>query len=228
MNKRKPDDEFANINLSFIDSDGKEKIIYCPESKDSKEMQSPNKSSMSLNDNIEKVKSNPTPVQKEEALQELEEQHFTIHYDDTGYTYDTIFLPYFIGAKKITIEDPYIRVTHQVQNFLRFCETALKAETVKEIKLITSYDDQTRLSDLKDQLEDLKQSLLDRDIVLDIEFNTNMHDREVYTDNGWSIKIGRGLDFYQKPSSWFEVGTSDLSLRKCLETNVDIFKIKKA
>ena len=36
MNKRKPDDEFANIDLSFFTADGKEIIVYCPESKDVK------------------------------------------------------------------------------------------------------------------------------------------------------------------------------------------------
>ena len=46
-----------------------------------------------------------------------------------------------------------------------------------------------------------------------------------YLDNGWIIKIGRGLDFYQKPGGWFEVGANDLSLRKCLETKVDIFRV---
>lgn len=33
MNKRKPDDEFANIDLSYINSDNKEIVVYCPESK---------------------------------------------------------------------------------------------------------------------------------------------------------------------------------------------------
>jgi ATP-dependent Lon protease len=51
-----------------------------------------------------------------------------------------------------------------------------------------------------------------------------MHDREIRLDNGWIIKIGRGLDFYQKPNGWFEIGANDLFLRKCLETKVDIFK----
>ena len=32
-----------------------------------------------------------------------------------------------------------------------------------------------------------------------------MHDREIRIDNGWVVKIGRGLDFYQKSGSWFEV-----------------------
>ena len=51
-----------------------------------------------------------------------------------------------------------------------------------------------------------------------------MHDREIRIDNGWTVKIGRGLDFYQKPDGWFGIGSNDLLLRKCLETKVDIFK----
>jgi len=34
MNKRKPDDEFALINLSYFNSGGTEVVVYCPESKD--------------------------------------------------------------------------------------------------------------------------------------------------------------------------------------------------
>ena len=41
MNKRKPDDEFANINLSFINAMGQEIIVYCPESKDAAATQQP-------------------------------------------------------------------------------------------------------------------------------------------------------------------------------------------
>jgi len=38
------------------------------------------------------------------------------------------------------------------------------------------------------------------------------------------IKIGRGLDFYQKPATWHEIGVHDLALRRCLETKVDIYR----
>ena len=62
------------------------------------------------------------------------------------------------------------------------------------------------------------------DIVLEVRVNENLHDREIRLDNGWIIKLGRGLDFYQKPESWFAIGASDFSLRKCLETKVDIFR----
>jgi ATP-dependent Lon protease len=32
MNKRKPDDEFANIDLSYFDANGREAVVSCPES----------------------------------------------------------------------------------------------------------------------------------------------------------------------------------------------------
>jgi ATP-dependent Lon protease len=78
---------------------------------------------------------------------------------------------------------------------------------------------------MHDRLDELKQSLLELDVILDIKLNPNLHDREIRLDNGWVIKIGRGLDIYQKPNNWFEIGANDLSLRKCLETKVDIFKV---
>ena len=44
----------------------------------------------------------------------------------------------------------------------------------------------------------------------------------------WLIKIGRGLDFYQKPATWHEIGVHDLALRRCLETKVDVFRTNLA
>jgi ATP-dependent Lon protease len=70
----------------------------------------------------------------------------------------------------------------------------------------------------------LKQSLPEPDVELEVKLNRNIHDREIRLDNGWVIEIGRGLDFYQKPASWFEVGAHDLDLRKRLETKLDVFR----
>ena len=160
----------------------------------------------------------------ERAAVDLKEQHFTIMYGDTGYSYESILGPYLQGAKAVVIEDPYIRQQHQIQNLIRFCETVLKSGTVKKINLITVYDDDTKLADIAKKMEKLKQSLLKLDVVLEVKLNSKMHDREIRLDNGWVIKIGRGLDFYQSPGHWFEGGANDLSLRKCLETKVDIFR----
>ena len=59
-----------------------------------------------------------------------------------------------------------------------------------------------------------------------MDFSDTLHDRTIRLDNGWVVKIGRGLDFYQKPQSWFELGSNDLALRRCLETMVDIFRVE--
>ena len=77
---------------------------------------------------------------------------------------------------------------------------------------------------MAEKFEELKQSLIEIDVQLDVKINENLHDREIRINNGWSIKMGRGLDFYQKPDSWYGIGSNDLSLRKCLETKIDIFK----
>lgn len=148
----------------------------------------------------------------------------SFHYGATGYSYDSLIAPYLQGARTVVIEEPYIRMTHQIQNFVRFCETVIKTGTVKRIELTTGYDNDTPLAEIQEKLDNLQQSLLELDVIPDIQLNPNLHDREIRIDNGWIIKTGRGLDFYQKPSSWFEIGASDLSLRKCLETKVDIYR----
>jgi ATP-dependent Lon protease len=242
MNKRKSDDEFAMINLSYFNKENKEVVVYCPESKTATATQDPARRDIhnDLGDGQEspkpkkKAKTETAPVKEDnpdakltvEPIQkeELKEQHYTIHYGAVGYSYESIILPYLEGAKSIEIEDPYIRVPHQIQNFVRFCEATIKVPTIKKITLFTSYDEQTDMKELSDRLNDVKQSLLEMDFELDIKINEHLHDREIRIDNGWTVKIGRGLDFYQKPDSWYEIGVNDLSLRKCLETKVDIFK----
>lgn len=255
MNKRKPDDEFAMIDLSFFRADGQEVIVHCPESQDAPATQRPVRKSLAMltkpgatsTQSVRQTRTQaPLPVIAEGSLDSdgdhtapdgvtgispppltdtgPKEQHFTILYGDTGHSYESILGPYLPGAREIVVEDPYIRMTHQVQNFVRFCEAVVKHSAVRKIRLITGFDDNHQVADTKDKLDDLQQSLLEMDVALEVQFRDNIHDREIRLDNGWLIKIGRGLDFYQKPGTWFDIGTNDLSLRRCLETKVDIFR----
>lgn len=43
LNKRKPDEEYAHINMSYINKDGQKVVVYCPESKYSIATQNPRK-----------------------------------------------------------------------------------------------------------------------------------------------------------------------------------------
>jgi ATP-dependent Lon protease len=247
MNKRKTDDEFAKINLSYINCNNEEVIVYCNESKLAIATQDPSRRNIHDGDATEKSGSSATVSQEEksisktsqpidheelppatitpiEEVEEKKELHFTIHYGAIGYSYESIMGDYLFGAKVVEIDDPYLRLPFQIQNFVRFCEAVVKNPTVKTIKLSTAYDESTDVKEMSDHLSDVQQSLLEMDIKLEININEHLHDREIRIDNGWTIKIGRGLDFYQKPDSWFGIGANDLSLRKCLETKIDIFK----
>lgn len=241
MNKRKPDDEFARIDLSYYAADGREVVVFCPESRSAQATQEPTRHVLGERGKRATAKSErdvpvisapitpppPAPVAILPPLPrepELKEQHYTIFYGATGYSYEAIFSPYFTGATTVVVEDSYIRMTHQIQNLVRFCEVVLASSAIRKITLITGYDDEAQRAEAQSKLADLQQSLLEQDIVLEITFSATLHDREIRLDNGWVIKIGRGLDFYQKPDSWFSIGANDLALRKCLETKVDIFR----
>lgn len=242
MNKRKPDDEFANIDLSYFNAKGEEIIVRCPETIGALATLEPSKPSISGDEEdsvetatvvpettkpsttVEPVVPSAATIPAAPVEEELKEQHFKINYGATGYSYESIVLPYLRKAKSIVIEDPYIRAKHQLNNFVRFCEAVIKQPSIDNITLVTSYDESTNTQEMAEALKDLQQSLLEMDVKLDIQVNENLHDREIRIDNGWTVKIGRGLDFFQRPDSWFGVGVNDLSLRKCLETSIDIFK----
>lgn len=237
MNKRKPDDEFALINLSYFAPDGREVVVHCPETKGIAATLEPARRTLSGRASRPKMveAKEPEAATKQSAVspdvtqpveaEAPEERHYTIAYGDVGHTYDTIVGPYLAKAKKVSIEDPYIRAPHQIANFVRFCETVVKSPTVREIHLLTGYDENTDLAGVESKIEELKQSLLERDVVLSVEIDSKIHDREIRIDDRWIIKIGRGLDFYQRPEGWFTIGANDFSLRPCLETKVDIFRI---
>ncbi len=252
MNKRKPDDEFANIGLSYYDCEGREVVVSCPESVHAVATLEPLRKSLRVSATIDGAAARAAPVPQPsrpeepavlpastvspestvlrdpplatELPAEPQEQHFTIRYGETGHSFETIVGPYLGGAKEVIVEDPYIRMTHQLQNLVRFCEAMVKLSAVRKIRLVTTYENQEQLADVQQKFEDIKQSLLERDVEFDLRFHPNLHDREIRVDNGWTIKIGRGLDFYQKPTTWFDIGANDLTLRKCLETKVDIFR----
>ncbi|XP_027712422.1 MIT domain-containing protein 1 isoform X1 [Vombatus ursinus] len=146
----------------------------------------------------------------------------------TGFSYESLFQQYLNAAvTEIWIEDPYIRHTHQlnfIYNFLRFCEMLVKQPCkVKTIHLLTSMDEGSGKGQQTSGLEEIKESLSQHGIELEIEFSSSIHDREIRFNNGWMITIGRGLDYFKKPQGRFTLGYCDFDLRLCHETTVDIF-----
>ncbi|OWK60843.1 MIT domain-containing protein 1 [Lonchura striata] len=135
----------------------------------------------------------------------------------TGFGYEKLFHEYLTEiVSEVWVEDPYIRQVHQ----------AIKGPCkVKTIHLLTSCDEGSR-SEQRIALEGIQQSLSNYGVTLSIEFSSSIHDREIRFNNGWMIKIGRGLDYFKKPQGRFSIGYCDLDLRPCHETTVDVFHTK--
>lgn len=226
LNKRKPDDEFADLDFSYFDESGAEQLIFCKESeKLFKERVEPvgtpsKPPSDDIDSAIDAIPSEP----KKPIIDALEEKHFTVHYGAKGFGYESLFLKYMKGAESINIQDPYIRASHQFSNFQKFCEVAVKAGTIRKIELTTAADHQEQEDEARGKLYALADSLKDYDIELTVKWNGHIHDREIKLSNGWTIKIGRGLDYFQRPDDWMAIGVHDLDMRACLETSIDIFK----
>jgi hypothetical protein len=73
-------------------------------------------------------------------------------------------------------------------------------------------------------LRELEQSLHASGVTLSVTFADGLHDREIAFDNGWIVKIGRGLDYFEPPASAYALGACDMNLRPCRATNIDILR----
>ncbi|KAH8872204.1 MIT domain-containing protein 1 [Schistosoma japonicum] len=70
----------------------------------------------------------------------------------------------------------------------------------------------------------LKDDLEKHNIHFEWTFSDTLHDREIRFDNGWIVKIGRGLDYFRRPEHKFcGLGVHDYEFRSCSATTIDIF-----
>ena len=163
----------------------------------------------------------------EAASPELHEKQLTIRYGDTGYSYESLFGAYLVGAKELVVSDPYIRHDHQLRNFIQVCELCVQIGTIKKITLITGLEHEYQKAEVEPKFKALADSLADTGVEFSWSFDDKIHDRELRTDTGWHVRIGRGLDIYQRTETWIQIGATNLDLRPCMETKVSIFREPK-
>ena len=254
LNKRKPDEEYAHINMSYINKDGKKIIVYCPESKFSPATQNPRKDANvsiliePVQDELEKTTESITNTVQlsshtgneqniiSDCTEEAgpKEKTIDIQYGDTGYSYEDLFAEYLKGASIVLLEEPYLAHNFQMTNLVRFIELLVKIGDCKVCRLVTKPGETPEESSLiSDSLQKLKNTLDDMDdanMSFEYEFDENSHDRYIRTNNNWDITLGRGLHFYQNMNpnkdnkNFFQMGTYDLSLRPCLKARFTFMK----
>lgn len=180
-----------------------------------------------ISDYMQRAEKLKDHVEKEKEAGRYHEQ-IQIEEDATGYSYQHIFGHLLDKSlTSVEVEDPYIRGVHQIYNFLRLCEMLVKSPApVTNILLVTGPEDhQDARQTQEKRLAELTESLQKFRVTLRVQFSSTLHDREIRLDNGWIIKIGRGLDYF-KPTGKFSLGYCDFDLRPCHKTTIDIFHKK--
>lgn len=234
MDKMKDDDEFSGVDLSYFKQDGKEIVVYCPESKSVLQAEITAVEPEIIEEPVEIKTEEKTIVSAGSGVFHSEgvsvstepiEKYLKIHYGDIGYSYEDVFKDYLIGALEVTIQDPYIRQKRQISNFLKLAELLVKIGDCRKIHLVTSSDDLEQERENKYAFEQIADSLFENEIEFTFEFSETIHDRQMETSNGWRIVMGRGLDYFQSlAGNYLQIGVNDQSLRACLECGFDFIK----
>ena len=145
----------------------------------------------------------------------------------TGVTYEKLFAPYLANANEIIVEDPYIRASWQIKNFMEFVTMLIDTRPVDDLKItLFTNEEEEKIPDLIDKMDDIKDDLAGYGIEFEYKFK-DFHDRCIKTDTGWTIQLGRGLDIYEKYNT-YSIANSRQDKRKCKEFMVTYMKTKNA
>lgn len=153
----------------------------------------------------------------------LQEKSMTFRMGQTGVSYEKLFAPYMRDAKVITVEDPYIRASWQIKNFMEFALMLINTRPVDDLKLnLVTNEEEEKVPDLIDKLDDIKDDLASYGIEFEYKLR-DFHDRCIKTDTGWTIMLGRGLDMFEKYNT-YSIASSRQDMRKCKEFMVTFMK----
>lgn len=150
----------------------------------------------------------------------LSSKFIEIRENQRGVSYKSLFGDYMRSATKMTIVDPYIRATFQIDNLVdlirTFVESAKETEGL-QIELHT-YETDEKLPVLIDNLDQIQDDLVKYGIDFSYAFDAD-HDRSITLDNGWRFILSRGIDIFEKFDR-FSLSNQRQELRRCRSFSV--------
>lgn len=162
-------------------------------------------------------------IAKRPRIHMLQEKSMTFRVGQTGVSYEKLFAPYMAGANSITVEDPYIRTSWQIKNFMEFALMLINTRPVDDLKLnLITNEEEEKIPELIDKFDDIKDDLASYGIEFEYKFR-DFHDRCIKTDTGWTIMLGRGLDIFEKYNT-YSIASSRQDMRKCKEFTATFMK----
>jgi len=131
-----------------------------------------------------------------------------------GVSFKKILIPYMRDASRIVIVDPYLRNYWQLRNLMELLQDLAQSKPQDaeiNVHVVTAEDDfnPEKQSEILDQIS---ASVSHAGILLTHCFEKSIHDRDITTDAGWKIILGRGLDIFQNYD-----GNNTFSLQNSLQ-----------
>lgn len=174
----------------------------------------------------EQTSTDDKPRKKRERIQTQREGATSFRLGQTGVTFEKLFMPYLSKSKEITIEDPFVRTSWQLRNLIEFLTMLVDNRPDEDIKVrLVTWEEEEKLPTLIDRLDDIKDDMTTYGIDFDYSFR-EFHDRQITTDDGWNISLGRGLDIYDKYNA-YSIASGRQDRRKCREFRVIYMKSDK-
>jgi len=202
------DTTYADVNFAYTDKEGNQKPVHTLE-----ELEYPNyfhkKVSEGDESTIESAEGESTALGSSASSQPeepgspvLKEQHLTFVEGQRGVSFDDLIGPYIIGAKHITITDPYIRLFYQARNVMELLETVVKykAEEDEIVVSLITVEDEFKSDQQREYFDQIQSNMFSVGIKFAYSFDDSgsQHARHIVTDTGWKISLDRGLDIFQQ------------------------------
>lgn len=219
---RKMDETFERVDFSYIiKKTSKKTFVQTLEYIENKEL-------LGLEDDEPMPEEfEPTPKKEDtKATVEPREGQKIIRDNQSGISYEMLFGDYLLGAKVITVTDPYIRLPYQLRNLMEFAKlVSIKKGELVEVNIhLISYNNEEYIENSIQAFSEIADSLESLGIIFTYEFVETAHDRSIVMDNGWKIVLGRGLDIFQKTNGWYDIAEYYQEKRLCKACEVTYIK----
>ena len=162
----------------------------------------------------------------------LKELHRVFQENQRGVTFDQLFGPYLVGAKRIIVTDPYLRTFYQQRNLMELLETISRfARPDDEVAVhVVTVEDEFNGERQTENFQKMSDACASIGIQFSWAFDTTgtKHDRDITTDHGWKIVLSRGLDVFQRCelNDAFSFANRMQQHRQCKEFNVTFVKLQ--
>ena len=196
------DSTYAPVRFGYRDSSGSEHLVLTLEERTYPQYFTTDQTAPDEGFQDDQAVPAATTSSDGPASDGLEERHLVVEENQRGISFDELLVPYLVGASRLIITDPYIRLFYQTRNMMELLEAIarVKPEEHEIVVDLRTIEDDFKQEDQRRYLEQIQTAAQVMGIRFSWSFDASrtLHARHIITDHGWKISLDRGLDIFQR------------------------------